>query len=258
MCADRELVWKALSDPTRRAVLEALRHGPGTTGALAAAFPISRIAVMRHLSVLEGAGLISSEKRGRERWHYLNPVPLVTALREWLDPLSERLGESLLDLKSAVEGRMAEPVIDLRAEVEIDAPPEQVYAAITERPGAWWSRSFLSGRAIGLRLDPALGGHLVEQWDEGGKLLATVTALAPSELVTLSGAFHLGAGHGVAELTLTPAGAKTTVTLAFTAFGPVDPTLAEQFPNGWRTLIGVNLKEHVETGRVVGIDRKEH
>ena len=254
---DRELVWRALSDPTRRAVLEALRQGPGTTGVLAAAFPISRIAVMRHLGVLEQAGLIASEKRGRERWHYLNPVPLVAALREWLDPLGEQLGESLLDLKAAVEGRVSDPVIDLRAEVQIAASPREVYAAITERPGAWWSRSFLTKRATGLRIDPVLAGTWWRSGDEGGKLLATVTALAPAELVSLSGPFHLGGGHGLAELELSRAGASTTIAFTFRAFGPIDEALVEQFPNGWRTLIGVNLKEHAETGRVVGIDRKE-
>ncbi|MGH2782406.1 MAG: metalloregulator ArsR/SmtB family transcription factor, partial [Thermoleophilaceae bacterium] len=60
------LVWKALSDRSRRRILDLLRAGPATTGQVAAEFEISRIAVMRHLSVLADAGLVVSQKRGRE------------------------------------------------------------------------------------------------------------------------------------------------------------------------------------------------
>ena len=251
-----ENVWKALSDPTRRAILDVLRQGPGTTGVIAAAFPISRVAVMRHLTVLDEAGLISSEKRGRERWHYLNAVPLVAALRELLDPLGGPMGGSLLDLKAVVESKVADPTIDVRVEVTIDAGPDDVFAAITERPGAWWSASFLDPRAVGLRLDATLGGHLVEEWEDGGQLLATVTAIVPGRMLSLSGPFHLGGGHGTAELTLVPSSGGTAVALTFKAFGPMSAAMVEQFPNGWRTLIGVQLKEHIETGRLTGISEK--
>ena len=200
-----------------------------------------------------------------ERWHYLNAVPLVAALREWLDPLGEPLAGSLLDLKAALEVGVAEPTvnsvdgptIDLRVEVTIGARPSEVFAAITERPGSWWSSSFLGPGAVGLRLDPTLGGHLIEEWEEGGELLATVTAIEPARILSLSGPFHLGGGHGTAELTLSSSGDGTTVVLSFKAFGPMSPAVVEQFPNGWRTLIAVLLKEHVETGRVVGIDKNK-
>ena len=65
-------VWKALSDGTRRRILDLLHERPMTTGAIAGSFEISRIAVMKHLAVLQGAGLILSQKQGRERWHHLN------------------------------------------------------------------------------------------------------------------------------------------------------------------------------------------
>jgi DNA-binding transcriptional ArsR family regulator len=70
------LLWRALADPTRRRILDLLRQQPLITGEIAAQFPISRIAVMRHLDVLSQAGLVASRKRGRQRWHYLNTVPL--------------------------------------------------------------------------------------------------------------------------------------------------------------------------------------
>src|SRR5215470_1745511 len=69
---DTAPLWRALADPTRRRILDLLRERPLITGEIAAQFPISRIAVMRHLEVLSEAGLVTSRKRGRERWHYLN------------------------------------------------------------------------------------------------------------------------------------------------------------------------------------------
>ena len=63
---DAHSMWRALADPTRRGILDLLRQRPLITGAIAAQFPISRIAVMRHLEVLSEAGLVTSRKRGRE------------------------------------------------------------------------------------------------------------------------------------------------------------------------------------------------
>ena len=85
--AETASLWRALADPTRRRILDLLRAGPAMTGEIAAAFPISRIAVMRHLEVLADAELITSRKRGRERWHYLNSVPLERLHRRWSGPL---------------------------------------------------------------------------------------------------------------------------------------------------------------------------
>ena len=78
-------VFKALSDPTRRALLELLRPGPRTTGELCAAFPqFTRFAVIKHLGVLEEAGLIFGRPRGRMRWNHLNPAPLHDLYNDWL------------------------------------------------------------------------------------------------------------------------------------------------------------------------------
>jgi DNA-binding transcriptional ArsR family regulator len=83
---DTAPLWRALADPTRRRILDLLRERPRVTGEIAAQFPISRIAVMRHLEVLSEAGLAVSRKRGRQRWHYLNTVPLQKLHRRWAEP----------------------------------------------------------------------------------------------------------------------------------------------------------------------------
>jgi DNA-binding transcriptional ArsR family regulator len=95
-----ERVWKALSDPTRRKVLDLLRGGPRTTGDLAAGFPsLSRFAVMKHLAVLERARLILVERRGRERWNHLNPVPIRQIYERWISDYEGLWAGSLLKLK---------------------------------------------------------------------------------------------------------------------------------------------------------------
>ena len=99
---DRSLVFRALADPTRRAILAALRRGPMLVGEVAARFPQSRPAVSRHLRVLRGARLVSERRQGRHRITELNPEPL-RQVDEWIAdyrPLwSARLGR----LKSWVE-----------------------------------------------------------------------------------------------------------------------------------------------------------
>jgi len=80
-------VWKALADPTRRRILDLLRDRPRTTGDLCAAFPLTRFAVMKHLSVLKGAGLLTVRREGRERWNHLNAVPLRRMLEHYIGPV---------------------------------------------------------------------------------------------------------------------------------------------------------------------------
>src|SRR5262252_5659903 len=103
LAEDTGLLWRALADPTRRQILDLLRQRPLITGAIAAQFPISRSAVMRHLDVLSQAGLVTSRKRGRERWHYLNAVPLQKLHRRCADPAAAGFASALLRLHDTVE-----------------------------------------------------------------------------------------------------------------------------------------------------------
>lgn len=100
---DTDTVWKALADPTRRRVLDELRRGPNTTGALCDLFEMSRFGVMKHLRVLEGAGLVIVERVGRERWNHLNPVPIREIYRRWIRPFEEESADQLLRLKRLIE-----------------------------------------------------------------------------------------------------------------------------------------------------------
>src|SRR5215471_9526428 len=159
---DAASLWRALADPTRRAILDLLRQRPLITGEIAAQFPISRIAVMRHLEVLSGAGLVTSRKRGRERWHYLNAVPLQELHRRWADPAAAGFASALLRLQDSVEaeGRPMEPIrptIDIALDIEIAGTPAAVFAALTKDVGGWWGPPFVTTRANSLAMDDRLG-----------------------------------------------------------------------------------------------------
>jgi DNA-binding transcriptional ArsR family regulator len=97
-------VWKALSDPTRRAMLDILRDGPRTTTELVDAFPrLSRFGVMKHVEVLRKAGLVQTREDGRQRVNSLNAVPIRQIYERWVGPFQELWSSQLLGLKEAVE-----------------------------------------------------------------------------------------------------------------------------------------------------------
>src|SRR3954471_505665 len=111
-------VWKALSDPTRRAILDLLRGGPRGTTEVVQAFPrLSRFGVMKHLEVLRAADLVHSREEGRQRVNSLNAVPIRQIYERWVGPFQELWTSHLLGLKDAVErgpgakGNVVTPVI---------------------------------------------------------------------------------------------------------------------------------------------------
>ena len=99
-------MFKALADPTRRRLLDRLFKQDGMTlGELEAEVPeLTRFGVMRHLTVLESAGLVVTRKQGRHKHHYLNPVPIRRIHQRWMDKYTHGLAGALLDLKDHVEG----------------------------------------------------------------------------------------------------------------------------------------------------------
>ena len=103
---DLDVVFKALADPTRRALLDLLAEVDGQTlSTLADAFPeMTRFGVMKHLRLLEAARLVTSEKRGREKLHYLNPVPIRAIHDRWISRYAEPHVAGLLALRDRSEG----------------------------------------------------------------------------------------------------------------------------------------------------------
>jgi DNA-binding transcriptional ArsR family regulator len=105
MSDDLDEVWKALSDPTRRAILDLLREGPRTTTEIVEAFPqMTRFGVMKHVDVLRNAGLIQTREEGRQRVNSLNAVPIRKIYERWVSRYQEFWADKLLRLKDDVAG----------------------------------------------------------------------------------------------------------------------------------------------------------
>ncbi|WP_410653509.1 ArsR/SmtB family transcription factor [Amycolatopsis sp. cmx-4-54] len=101
---DDDLVFKALADPTRRFLLDQLFARDGRTlTELESEVDMSRFGVMKHLKLLEEAGLVVTRKEGREKRHFLNPVPIRQIHDRWIDKFTERHVTALLDLKAELE-----------------------------------------------------------------------------------------------------------------------------------------------------------
>jgi DNA-binding transcriptional ArsR family regulator len=101
---DLDPVWRALANPIRRSILDALRDGPLTTGTIAAlCSDLSRFAVMQHLGVLAEADLVVVRRAGRERYNYLNPVPIQRIHDRWVARYMQPWTEALVDLRDQLE-----------------------------------------------------------------------------------------------------------------------------------------------------------
>ncbi len=123
-----DAVFKALADATRRDLLDELFRNDGQTlHALEARFEMTRYGVMKHLRVLEDAGLVVTRRRGREKLHFLNPVPIRLVHDRWVSKYAEPWAAGLSDLKTRLESPM-EKIF----EIYIKTTPERLWEAITD------------------------------------------------------------------------------------------------------------------------------
>jgi uncharacterized protein YndB with AHSA1/START domain/DNA-binding transcriptional ArsR family regulator len=126
LCVDK--VFKALADPTRRSLLDKLFLQDGQTlGALEERFEMTRFGVMKHLRLLEEAGLVVTKRHGREKLHFLNPVPIRLVHDRWVSKYAEPWAAGLSGLKQRLESPM-EKVF----EIYIKTTPERLWKAITD------------------------------------------------------------------------------------------------------------------------------
>jgi uncharacterized protein YndB with AHSA1/START domain/DNA-binding transcriptional ArsR family regulator len=122
-------VFRGLADPTRRGLLDELFREDGQTlNALSRRLTMTRFGVMKHLRVLEDAGLVVSRRRGREKLHFLNRVPIRLIHDRWIDKYTEPWAAMLSGLKRHIEGRTMEKVY----EIYIKTTPERLWQAITD------------------------------------------------------------------------------------------------------------------------------
>ena len=122
-------VFRALADPTRRSLLDELFKADGQTlSALQKGLPMTRFGVMKHLKLLEEAGLVVTRRRGREKLHFLNAIPIRLIHDRWVSKYTEPWVAALSDLKYKLENKTMEKVF----EIYIKTTPERLWKAITD------------------------------------------------------------------------------------------------------------------------------
>ena len=250
--SELDSIWRALSDPTRRQVLDLLRDGPRTTGDLAASFPMSRFGVMKHLGILESAGLLTVKRKGRERWNYLNAVPIRQLYERWVGKYSELWSSTLVNLKELTETQQGESEMrnfEIVQSVEIRVPREKVWKALTTDIGRWWA-FHLADEPSEVSLQPRLGGHFVERWGDGeGALWGVVTYLKAGDRLRLEGALGMtGPGHNRYTYDLEQTDTGTKVTVTHYCYGFTEPETEQMYKTGWEELFNTYLKGYLEDG----------
>jgi DNA-binding transcriptional ArsR family regulator/uncharacterized protein YndB with AHSA1/START domain len=258
---DETLVWKALADPSRRKILDLVREKPSTTGELSGHFSFSRYAVMKHLNVLEEAGLIVVRREGRLRWNHLNAMPIQRIYERWVSRFEGNWAASLLNLKRGLEkgAQMAENTLHIEQQVVIEAPVSRVYRAITQDIQAWWGAPYhLTRNPQALILEPQVGGRLYETGEYGSALWGLVQSMRVDDHIVFEGRMGmLGAIFGVVTVIVEPAEAGSTlVRLIHRAIGDVSEDIQDSFAMGWEDLIGTRLKAFVEEGVRYGLGHK--
>jgi DNA-binding transcriptional ArsR family regulator/uncharacterized protein YndB with AHSA1/START domain len=257
-------LWRALSSPVRRRILDRLRDGPRTTGELTASFPrLSRFAVMQHLRVLTGARLVLVRREGRYRFNYLNAVPLVQAYERWVSTYAGPMAHGALALKRFVERPAAEGddavptqqplheprLAKIESEIRIDAPPARVFEALTTRLDEWWQ--FRVREQSTIVVEPRVGGHVFEDWGEGrGVLYGTIAQYDPPHSFCSAGVNGWKSATFITWHRLEPAsdGRATILRKSMQFFGDVDDEFVSRMEQGNRAIMEKLLKDYCERG----------
>lgn len=256
--SQQDHLWNALSDQTRRGILDLLGSGPRTTGDLAAAFPhLSRFAVMKHLGVLERAGLVLVRRSGRVRWNHLNAVPLREMYERWVSRLDDQWAGSMLAIGRLAETAEADrkgahmsatstadtrPRIRTLVEQEhrIAASPETVWDVLVYRRGDWQPQPFRVYEGDGVvECDPRPGGVIAETWEGGGfALWGTISIFRPKEIFEYSGHFGMGGALFLVRFELSPSDDGSVLQLSHRVFGDVEDNDVENYTNLWTECMG--------------------
>jgi DNA-binding transcriptional ArsR family regulator len=255
-------VWPALADPTRRLLIDRLAEGPKTTSQLCENMPMSRFGVMKHLAVLERAGLVIARRHGRIRMNHLNVAPLRALQDRWLSARAvqisasvDRFTSSFGDPPMTLDASQTS-VVDVALDWQIAASVQQVWAALFERPEAWWPTAHRAGpEGSRMVFDARVGGSLREERADGGGLIwYTILALDPLRAVDLSGQLatrYGGPATSLLHLEITPGASDGTTVLKLTdsVFGRVGPDMRASLTSGWQAIVGEGLVRHIEGGQ---------
>ena len=156
-----ELVWKALSDKTRRKILDILREKEMTTGDLCRHFKkLTRYGIMKHLNILHNANLIIIKREGKNRWNYINPLPIQEIYERWVKKYEAGWSSYLIQFKNNMEKNKMEK-IKFQVAVRIDKPISEVFKAFTDKEII--AKYFVSSASAPIR---AVGDKITWSWGE--------------------------------------------------------------------------------------------
>jgi uncharacterized protein YndB with AHSA1/START domain/DNA-binding transcriptional ArsR family regulator len=245
---EMDKVFKALADPTRRFLLDLLHENNGQTlGELCDRVEMARQSATQHLAVLEAANLVTTVRRGREKLHYLNPVPLHHIQERWIDKFERPRLRLLSSVKRQAEDNMTDKPTYVYV-TYIESTPEKVWQALTsaDLTAEYWGHRNISDWQVGsewqhVRTD---GSDIA---DVTGKVLESEP---PTRLVS---SWADASGNGTGE--------PTTVTFDIEPYGGIVrltvthenlPSLADRdaVSQGWPAVMS-NLKSLLETGHVL-------
>jgi uncharacterized protein YndB with AHSA1/START domain/DNA-binding transcriptional ArsR family regulator len=245
---DNDEVFRALADPTRRDLLDRLRERNGQTlGELCGPLDMARQSATQHLGVLEDANLITTVRKGREKLHYLNPVPLWTIQERWIEKFERPRLRALSTIKRrSEEDKMADRPSYVYV-TYIESSPERVWEALTDADltAQYWGHSNVSDWLVGSSWE-----HRRVDGSGIADVIGTVLKSEPPRRLTMtfeapSGApaedssvvaFDIEAYHEIVRLTVTHEGVTDEAWEAVSA--------------GWPAVCA-NLKSLLETGRVL-------
>ena len=252
-------IWTALADPTRRTLIDRLAAGPRTTSQLCEGMPMSRFGVMKHLAVLERAGVVIARRHGRIRMNHLNAAPLRAIQNRWVARHADQVSGSVERFANSFgEPAMTQDpsqtsVVDVALDWQISASVQQVWAALFERPEVWWPAGHRAGpEGSKMIFDARAGGSLREERADGGGLIwYTVLALDPLRSVDLSGQLatrYGGPATSLLHLEVTPGANDGTAVLKLTdsVFGRIGPDMRASLTSGWQSIVGEGLIRHIE------------
>lgn len=245
---DSDAIFKALADPSRRTLLDRLFQQDGQTlSELQAYLPMSRFGTMKHLRILEDAGLIVTRKVGREKRHYLNPVPIQLVYDRWVSKYARPWALALTGLKYALEERPMDAKPAHLFEVYIRTTPERLWQALTDKE---LTAQYYFGSGVISTWEP---GSTYRFPTPGGTDFATGENLEVDPPRKLVQTFRiLWAGPEAAEhhsrctWEITPMGGACKLTLTHEQLA-VGPELEAGIVSGWNQILS-GLKTLLETG----------
>ncbi len=259
-----DLVFKALADPTRRALLDRLRDRNGQTlGELCAGLEMARQSVSKHLAILEDAGVVTTQWRGREKVHHLDAAPLHDVAERWLSRYDRDRAEALADLKTALEATpMTAPTTthEFVYTTYIRTTPERLWQALTDPAFTkrYWGAELTSTWAVGAPVTWQYAGatmadprQVVVESDPPRRLSYRWHAITPEFVAAVGGSDAEWAAPAAEPLSLAtfdlePVGETVRLRVTHGDFA-ADSVILPGISEGWPEILA-SLKTLLETG----------